>query len=71
MDILNILKGLFKVAVECGYIKTNTCDGIKRHKLDNGRIVLNADSNMLYGTEPFNLYSYASQDTPSAGAALK
>src|SRR6266508_958645 len=36
---LNILGGLFAVAVERGYIKTNPCDGIKRHKVDDkGRI---------------------------------
>jgi integrase len=38
---LNILGGLFAAAVERGYIKTNPCDGIKRHKVDDkGRIVV-------------------------------
>jgi len=41
---LNCLGGLFKVAVDRGYIKTNPCDGIKRYKLDNaGAIVLEED----------------------------
>ncbi len=57
---LNCLGGLFKVAVDRGYIKTNPCDGIKRYKLDNaGAIVLEEDEEAkllgaLTGTKALN-----------------
>ena len=75
----NVRNGVHAIDPHAGLYNIATLEQIVAYSVSQPRLYamllgINAraicDSSCVYVIEPFDIYSYASQDTPSAGAAL-